>query len=63
MTVNELRELISTVVEEKLAELVIEDGLEIDDHLRQRLIEQKKRVDEGERGVAIDDVLNDLGLS
>ena len=63
MTVTELRDLISTVIDEKLAELVSEEGFEISEHLRQRLIEQKRRVDNGERGVAMDDVLNDLGLS
>ena len=63
MTVSELRDLIATVIDEKLGELIDEAGLEIDDRLRERLVAQKGRVEEGDRGVAMDDVLNDLGLS
>ena len=63
MTVNELKELISAVIEEKLSELISEDRLEINEQLHYRLLEQKKRVDDGERGVSLDDVLGDLGLN
>lgn len=63
MTVNELKELISAVIEEKLSELISEDRLEINEQLHCRLLEQKKRVDDGERGVSLDDVLGDLGLN
>jgi hypothetical protein len=61
MTVTELRELISSVIDEKLAELV--SDLEINDDLRERLLLQRQRVENGDRGLPMEDVLNDLGLS
>jgi hypothetical protein len=61
MTVTELRELISSVIDEKLAELV--SDLEINDDLRERLLIQRQRVDNGDRGLPMEDVLKDLGLS
>lgn len=64
MTVSELRTLISDVVEEKLAELVDrEDSLDIGDALKERLLRQKQKIDNGERGVALEDVVARLGLN
>ncbi len=57
MTVDELREVIGTVVEEKLQALFAdEDGLELTDELQERLLRQKKEVENGERGEAFEDV-------
>lgn len=64
MTVSELRALIADVVEEKLAKFVSESGeTDIREELRLRLAEQKNQVDRGERGIPMDDVQRDLGLS
>ena len=65
MTTDELRDLIGAVVEQKLVELFgdPDDGLEINDSLRRRLIRQKKAVARGERGEALEDVVKRLGLS
>lgn len=65
MTVDELRELIGDVVEEKLASLFTddEDGLEITDELRERLLRQKERLENGDRGEPMEDVIVRLGLN
>lgn len=63
MTVSELRELIASVIDEKLAALIDEGTLEIEDSLRERLLVQKDRVDLGDRGLPADDVVSALGLS
>lgn len=64
MTVDELRTLIADVVEEKLSELIAEDSdLDINDELRARLVAQMLRVREGERGVPMAKVMQDLGRS
>ncbi len=57
MTVDELREVIGAVVEEKLRDLFDdEDNLELTDTLQKRLFRQKKEVENGERGEAFEDV-------
>lgn len=64
MTVSELRNLIADVVEEKLTELIDrEDDLEVADELKARLLRQKERIENGERGVALEDVVARLGLN
>ncbi len=64
MTVDELREVIGAVVEEKLQALFAdEDGLELTDELQERLLRQKKEVENGERGEAFEDVAVRLGLN
>lgn len=64
MTVNELREVIGAVVEEKLRNLFDdEDNLELTDALQKRLLTQKKEVENGERGEAFEDVAARLGLN
>ena len=64
MTVDELREVIGAVVEEKLRNLFDnEDNLELADHLQQRLLRQKNEIENGERGEAFEDVAARLGLN
>jgi hypothetical protein len=64
MTVDELREVIGAVVEEKLRALFDdEDNLELTDELRERLFRQKQEVENGERGEAFEDVTSRLGLN
>ncbi|CAN5461102.1 hypothetical protein BH10ACI1_BH10ACI1_23160 [soil metagenome] len=64
MTVDELREVIGAVVEEKLRALFAdEDDLDLTDELQERLIRQTKEVANGERGEAFEDVMARLGLN
>ena len=54
MTVDELREMIGAVVEEKLRALLDdEDDLELTDELQERLFRQTKAIENGERGEAL----------
>ncbi len=64
MTVEELREVIGAVVEEKLRALLDkEDDLELTDELQKRLLRQTKEIENGERGEALEDVVARLGLN
>lgn len=64
MTVDELREMIGAVVEEKLRALLDdEDDLELTDELQERLLRQTKEIENGERGEALEDVVARLGLN
>lgn len=64
MTVDELREVIGAVVEEKLQILLNnEDDLELTDELRERLVRQQKQVENGERGESLEDITARLGLN
>jgi len=64
MTVDELRKIIGTVVEEKLQALFAdEDDLELTDELKARLFRQTKEIENGERGKALEDVAAHLGLN
>ncbi len=64
MTKEELREMIEWVVEEKLVELLgdPDEGLELRESVRQRLLRQKRAVANGERGEPLEEVLKKLGL-
>lgn len=64
MTQEELREMIETTVEEKLLELLVDpdEGLVLQETIRERLLQQKQAVVDGERGEAFDDVIRRLGL-
>ncbi len=64
MTKDELREMIETIIEEKLLELVgdPDEGLAIRESLQKRLQRQKKAVANGERGEPFDEVIQRLGL-
>jgi hypothetical protein len=65
ITVEELREMIGEVVEEKLRFIFLEreDDLELKDELVERLERQMAQVDAGERGEALEDVVSKLGLN
>lgn len=61
MSISELRELISDVVEEKFAKYSDPDyGLELREDFVERMREQQKRIDEGERGIPFEDVVREL---
>ena len=64
MTKEELREMIETIIEEKLLELLgdPDEGLPIRKTLRERLLRQKEAVAEGERGEPFEEVIRRLGL-
>ncbi|MDQ7054499.1 MAG: hypothetical protein Q9P14_17035 [candidate division KSB1 bacterium] len=64
MTKEELREMIETIIEQKLLEWVgdPDEGLSIREALRKRLLQQKQAVAEGERGEPLKDVAQRLGL-
>lgn len=64
MTKSELRELIEEAVEQKLVELFgdPDEGLETHEFLRDRLLRQKKAVEEGDLGEPFEAVMQRLGL-
>ena len=65
MTLDELKEMIGTVVEQKLIELFgdPDEGLVMTKTLHQRLLRQKKAVAKGERGELLEDVITRLELA
>ena len=64
MTKEELAEMLSTVVEKKLLELLgdPDEGFALKAHVRKRLIQQKKAVARGERGMEFSEVRKRLGI-
>ena len=64
MTKDELREMIETIIEEKLVELFgdPDEGLVIREAIRRRLLRQSRDVAEGERGEALEEVVRKLEL-
>jgi hypothetical protein len=64
MSKSEFRELVETVVEQKLIELLgdPDDGLTLRKAVRTRLQRQQNAVRAGERGRPLDDVARKLGL-
>ncbi len=64
MTKRELREMMETLIEQKLIELLgdPDEGLEIRKSVRDRLLRQRKAVAAGERGKPFEDVVLQLGL-
>jgi hypothetical protein len=64
MTKDELREMIETIVEQKLLELLgdPDEGLPIRKAIRDRLLRQKEAVTSGERGEPFEEVIQRLGL-
>jgi hypothetical protein len=64
MSKEELEEMISKAVEEKLLELLgdPDEGLSMKENLRKRLRRQKRRVAEGERGTDLGTVRKQIGL-
>ena len=65
MTTDELREMIESIIEQKLAELLTDpdNGLVLRPEVEQRLRRQMTAVANGERGKSLDDVMQQLGLN
>jgi len=65
LSTDELREIIGSVVEQKLKEILgdPDEGLEIRADVQNRLLRQKKAVANGERGEELEDVAKRLGIS
>ncbi len=64
MTKEELKELIESIVEQKMLELIgdPDEGLSIREDLLKRLKRQKEQVATGKRGKPLEDVVRELGL-
>ena len=64
MTATELRQLVSSVVEEKLIQLFgdPDEGLVLRENVRKRLLRQKRAVSKGERGESLETVARRLKL-
>ena len=62
---DELREIIGSVVEQKLKEILgdPDEGLEMRADVQNRLLRQKKAVANGERGEDLEEVAKRLGIS
>ena len=62
MTADELRTLVSSVVEEKLIELLGDPdvGLELRDDVRERLLRQQQSVADGDRGEPLEEVAGQI---
>jgi hypothetical protein len=64
MTKDELKEMIETLIEQKLLEPLgdPDEGLEVRKSMRERLLQQRKAVAAGERGEAFEEVVRRLRL-
>lgn len=64
MTATELRQLVSSAVEEKLMQLLgdPDEGLVLRENVRKRLLRQKRAVSKGERGESLETVARRLKL-
>ena len=64
LSTDELREIIGSVVEQKLKEMLgdPDEGFEIRAEVQNRLLRQKKTVANGERGKELDKVAKRLGI-
>jgi len=64
LSTDELKEIIGSVVEQKLKEILgdPDEGLEIRADVRERLLRQKKAVANGERGEELEEVAKRLGI-
>ena len=64
LSTDELREIIGSVVEQKLKEMLgdPDEGFEIRAEVQNRLLRQKKPVANGERGEELDKVAKRLGI-
>ena len=62
MSADELRTLVSSVVEEKLIELLGDPdvGLELRDDVRERLLRQQQSVADGDRGEPLEEVAGQI---
>ena len=64
MTKEELKELIEATVEQKLLEMLgdPDEGLKVREIIRDRLLRQRKRIAQGDRGHTFEDVVRQLDL-
>ena len=64
MTKEEFREMLETLIEEKLLELLgdPDEGLPIQKTVRDRLLRQREAVASGERGEPFEEVTRRLGI-
>lgn len=64
MTPDELKEMIGALIEQKLLELLSDpdEGLELRQSVRTRLLKQKKAVASGERGDSFEKVVRRMRL-
>jgi len=64
LSTDELKEIIGSVVEQKLKEILgdPDEGLEMRTEVQNRLLRQKKAVDNGERGEDLEEVAKRLGV-
>ena len=64
MTKEELKEMIETIIEHKLTELLgdPDEGLPLRKSVHARLLRQKQAVKSGDRGETFEDVVQGLGL-
>jgi hypothetical protein len=68
MTQSQLREMLEAVVEATVEEKLLEilgdpdDGLQIRESIRERLVRQRKSVASGRYGQPLEDVVTELGL-
>ena len=64
LSTDELREIIGSVVEQKLKEMLgdPDEGFEIRAEVQNRLLRQKKTVANGERGEELDEIAKRLGI-
>ena len=64
LSTDELREIIGSVVEQKLKEMLgdPDEGFEIRAEVQNRLLRQRKTVANGERGEELDKVAKRLGI-
>ncbi|HBB98290.1 MAG TPA: hypothetical protein DC054_23145 [Blastocatellia bacterium] len=65
LSTDELREIIGSVIEEKLKEILgdPDEGLDLKANIRERLLLQQRAVTEGERGDDLNEVAERLGLT
>ena len=64
MSKDELREMIESLIEQKLLEILgdPDEGLEVRKPVRERLLRQKEAVAAGDRGQPFEKVVRELGL-
>jgi hypothetical protein len=65
LSTDELKEIIGSVVEQKLKEILgdPDEGLEIRADVRDRLLRQKEAVAQGERGDELEEIAKKLGVA
>jgi hypothetical protein len=64
MSKEELKEMIEAAIEQKLLEMLgdPDEGLEVRESVRERLLRQRQAVTAGDRGEPFENVVQQLGL-